>query len=277
VTRRLLALSEPRLFLLRRPFDEKTERLKQDITVDEVRRLKSFFALSAADGGRRVVIVDAADEMNVNAANALLKLLEEPPRNTVMLLICHQPARLLPTIVSRCRTLRCRGLNAAQIAEVLAQTGTDADADPLALAALAGGSAGSALRLLALDGLAAYGEIVGIFSNPSDRQRALKLAESAAGRGNADRLDLLLDLFDLFLSRLARRGLSSEAAAGAAPGESELMARLCASPTASRRWARLQQSLGARARHARAVNLDPAALILDIVLKINETAAQQAA
>ena len=73
-----------------------------------MRRLRDFFQLSAADGGRRAVIVDAADEMNVQAANALLKSLEEPPKATTFLLVCHQPTGLLPTIRSRCRTLRCR-------------------------------------------------------------------------------------------------------------------------------------------------------------------------
>ena len=84
VAHRLLALSEPRLFLLRRAWDDKTKKLKSVITVDEARKLRNFFALSAADGGRRVVIVDTADEMNPNAANALLKLLEEPPERTTM-------------------------------------------------------------------------------------------------------------------------------------------------------------------------------------------------
>ena len=106
VARRMLAGSEPGLFVLRRPYDDKAKRLKAQITVDEVRKLKGFFALSAADGGRRVVIVDAADDMNVNAANAILKLLEEPPDRTTLLLISHQPSRLLPTIRSRCRELR---------------------------------------------------------------------------------------------------------------------------------------------------------------------------
>lgn len=79
VARRLLAGSEGRLFLLRRGLDDKTKQLKTVITVEEVRKLKSFLSLSAADGGRRVVIVDPADELNTSAANALLKLLEEPP------------------------------------------------------------------------------------------------------------------------------------------------------------------------------------------------------
>ncbi len=277
VAHRVHALSEPRLFLLRRPWDEKAERLKQDITVDEVRKLKSFFALSAADGGRRVVIVDAADEMNVNASNALLKLLEEPPDDTVMLLVSHQPAGLLPTILSRCRALRCRSLSPEEIGQALAQAGVDPGPDTAPLAALAHGSVGAALRLITLDGLKLYTEIAALFADPADRPRALKLADSATGRANAERFALILELFDLFLARLARTGIAGPPNPEAAPNEARLMARLCPSPAASRRWATLQQELGQRARHGRAVNLDPAALILDMVLKIDETAAELAA
>jgi DNA polymerase III subunit delta' len=118
ILHRINALSESRLFLLRRPYDEKTARLRAEITVDEVRKMKSYFTLSAADGGRRVAIIDAVDDMNTAAANALLKLLEEPPAKVTLLLIAHQPARLLPTIrfalsriagdaVERRRPVRC--------------------------------------------------------------------------------------------------------------------------------------------------------------------------
>ena len=103
VARRLRALSEPGLFLLRRGPNDKGDRLAQEIRVSEVRKLANFFGLSAADGGRRVVIVDAADELNTQAANALLKMLEEPPARTVMLLVAHQPSRLLPTILKEAR------------------------------------------------------------------------------------------------------------------------------------------------------------------------------
>jgi len=277
VAHRLHALSESRLFLLRRPWDAKAERLKQEITVDEVRKMKNFFALSSADGGRRVVIVDAADEMNVNAANALLKLLEEPPADTVILLVSHQPSGLLPTILSRCRALRCRTLTPSEIAEALQQAHVDAGDNADALAALAGGSAGGALRLITQDGLALYAEIVAIFAGKTDRQRALKLAESTVGKTNADRFALALELVDLFIARLARAGVAGPPTPEAAPGEAQLLTRLSPNSDASRRWATLQQELGARARHGRAVNLDPAALMLDIVLKINETAVKTAA
>jgi hypothetical protein len=103
VNRRITALSEPGLFLLRPAWDEKKKRLKANITVDEARKLKGFFQLSSTDGGRRVVIVDSADELNVNAANALLKLLEEPPDRTTLILASASSAPLAATNRSRCQ------------------------------------------------------------------------------------------------------------------------------------------------------------------------------
>ncbi len=277
IARRILALSEPRLFLLRRPWDERTERLRQEITVDEVRRLRSFFDLSVADGGYRVVIVDSADEMNLNAANALLKLLEEPPANTVMLLVSHQPSRLLPTIRSRCRTLRCRVLDPNEIGAVLVQAGVEGDLDASGLAALSGGSPGTALRLITLDGLALYGELVKIFAEKRGRSRELALSETVVGVGNAVRFELVLELIDVFLSRLARTGIGVQTTAEATDGEAELFAILCPDAGSGRRWASLHQELGSRARHGKLVNLDPATLLLDILLRIHEAAAQPAA
>lgn len=279
VAHRLLALSEPRLFLLRRAWDDKAKKLKSVITVDEARKLRNFFALSAADGGRRVVIVDTADEMNVNAANALLKLLEEPPERTTMFLISHQPSRLLPTIRSRCRELRCHPLAPDDMASALSKAGANPANNPTALAALAGGSVGEALRLTNLGGLEMYQEIVALFATLPrlDRSRALRLAESVVGKTKEPRYDLLLGLMDMFLARVARSGASGAPVIEAAAGEAALLSRLAPSPFAGREWATLQQSLGARVRHGKAVNLDPAALILDMVLKIDATAAKAAA
>lgn len=273
VARRLHAGSEGRLFVLRRAWDEDKKRLKSVITVDEVRRLTGFLHLSAADGGRRAVIVDPADAMNAAAANALLKMLEEPPHGVTFLLVSHQPSRLLPTIRSRCRELRLVALAPAELSAAIAQAGV-AEADGPALAVLAGGSVGEAIRLANLDGLATYAAIVALFATSPrlDRTAALRLAESAAQRGAEERLDLLLALLDLFLARLARAGALGAAGTEAAPGEAALLGRLAPDPATGRRWATLHQSLGARARHGRAVNLDPAALILDMVLKIDEAA-----
>ncbi len=276
--RRIRAGSHQRLFVLRRGPNEKGDKLSAMIRVDEVRRLKEFFHLSAADGGHRVVIIDAADDMNPAAANAVLKELEEPPANTTLLLISHQPSRLLPTIRSRCRVLRCRPLDPADLALALDRIGVEADS-PEALSVLAAGSVGGAARQAQLGGRALYADLVGLLSGiPNfDRLAALKLADSCAGKGAETRFPLLLDLIDLLLSRAARAGLSGEPDIQACPGEARLLTRIAPDPRASRALATLQQELSARARHGRAVNLDPSALILDMLFRIEATAAQTAA
>ncbi len=271
VARRLAALSEPRFHLLRRPYDPKTKKLKQDITVDATRKLKGFFGLSAADGGRRVVLVDAADELNQNSANAILKLLEEPPEDATLLLVTHQPARLLPTIRSRCRTLRLRPLSGADLTSALAQAGAEAVEGPTApgLATLADGSVGAAWTLIEQDGLAFYGALVQLLARAPgiDRPAALALAQTTA-----DLFESRLALIDVFLSRLARAGVQGPPATEAAPGEAALLARLAPDVAAARRWATLQQTQGDRARQGAAVNLDPSALLLDTLLAIDATA-----
>ena len=270
--------AHPRLFVVRRPVDEKTNKLKSEITVDAVRGLKGFFHMSAADGGRRVVIVDAADELNRNAANAILKELEEPPADTTILLVAHQPSRLLPTIRSRCRELRCNALNAQDLQSALDQAEQQTEAAD-ALSTLSAGSAGDAIRILNHDGLPLYAELVQILDDLPQVKRpaAIKLAESCTGRGSEVRFGMTLDLLDLFMARAARAGLVGEPPTQGAMGEARLLARISPHDQAARSWAALHQTLGRRARHGKAVNLDPASLILDMIFKIEETARSIAA
>jgi len=274
VARRMAALAEPGLLLCRRPWDEKKERLKKDITVEEVRRLKGFFNLSSAEGGRRVVIVDAADELNPSAANALLKVLEEPPKGATLLLISHRPMRLLPTIRSRCRVLGCAPLDDTDMARALAGAGFEAGDRPEALAALSAGSVGEAIRLLSEDGLDLYAALLAGFSHPTglDRTAAIRLAQSCGGKGAEARYDLVLRLVPVFLYRLANTGIKGPPDPDIAPQEAALLSRLSPSTQAARLWAELAQELLDRSGHARAVNLDPASVILDMLLKIEDTA-----
>jgi DNA polymerase-3 subunit delta' len=271
VARRLAAGAEPGLLAIRRATDEKTGRLRAQITVDEVRRLRDFFGLSATDGGRRVVIVDAADEMNTAAANAILKLLEEPPAGALLLLIAHRPAALLPTIRSRCRLLRLAPLGPADLAAALEQALGEAPANPAALAELAGGSAGEAVRMIAGEGLALYARLVGLLAGLPrlDRPALHALADEVAGRGAEARFDLTLRLMELALGRLARAAATGRPLPEAAPGEAALAARL-GLPAGV--WARLAAEVPARARMGRAVNLDPAALVVDMALTIEKAA-----
>jgi DNA polymerase-3 subunit delta' len=277
---RIAALAEPRLKLIRRGHDlsGREPRLRTRITVDEVRALAGFFGLSAADGGRRVVIVDAADDMTPNAANAVLKLLEEPPQGAVLLLVAHQPSRLLPTIRSRCRVLPCAPLDAAGLAAALDQAGCGDGAAPDALAALAGGSAGRAVALAMEGGAEAYASLVTLMSGAPglDRAALAELAAACAGREAQPRFDLTLDLIDLLLHRLARTGAAGRPAPEAAPGEAAMLARLSPGLRAARVWAETTAATE-RARRGAAVNLDPAGLILDTGLALDRAAGRAAA
>ncbi len=249
-------------------------RMRQNIVVEDIRRISGFFQLSAADGGRRIVIVDAADDMNVSAANALLKMLEEPPERTTLFLVSHQPSRLLPTIRSRCRTLRLHPLLPDDLSRALDQFGIAPEA-PEVLGALAAGSVGEAVRLEMLEGRALYTTLVRLLGTLPrlDHGAALKLAEAAAARGAEQKLELFYTLLETAMSRLVRQGATGHSApVMAAPDEAQIFARLAPNPASARDWANAAETAFARARHGRAVNLDPAALVLDTLFKLKDAA-----
>jgi DNA polymerase-3 subunit delta' len=140
IARRISALSHPDLFVLRRGLNERGKP-RREIAVDDARDLGHFFSLSPSEGGMRVAIVDAADDLNRNAANAILKTLEEPPARSILMLVCHAPGAILPTIRSRCRRLALRSVSDD---EVRRASGADAG-----ILALAKGRPGRAIALIA--------------------------------------------------------------------------------------------------------------------------------
>lgn len=142
VARRVSAQSHPDLFVLRRGLNDRGKP-RREITVDDARDLGGFFALAPSEGGMRVAIIDAVDDLNRNAANAILKTLEEPPARSVLLLVCHAPGAVLPTIRSRCRRLALRPLGDDQV-----RTAMGAEADE-AIVRLAKGRPGRAIALKA--------------------------------------------------------------------------------------------------------------------------------
>lgn len=150
VARRIAAQAQPDLLVLERTINERTGKLRQDIQVEDVRRTVGFFGSTAGEGGWRIAIVDAVDELNPSGANALLKILEEPPRRAVLLLVSRSAARVLPTMRSRCRMLVLRPLDTTDVARaVAAAIGGRPDApDIVAASAAADGSVGRALALL---------------------------------------------------------------------------------------------------------------------------------
>jgi len=119
VWRQIARGSHPALMHVSRPFDAKTEKFRTAITVEEMRKVNHFMHQSQPDNGWRIVIIDPADDMNRNSANALLKILEEPPRRALFILISHHKGRLLPTIRSRCQTLHFKPLGVQDLTRAL--------------------------------------------------------------------------------------------------------------------------------------------------------------
>lgn len=242
VCRRLEALSHPDFLLIRRPYDDKKKKLRAEITVDESRKAPAFFSKSASGKAWRVCIVDAADEMNTNAANALLKTLEEPPAKGLLLLVVNAPGRLPTTIRSRCRRLSLRAPSPGETAGWLAgHHGIDADL-ARRCADLAGGAPGRARALAQSDAPGLKETIDRVLSGlPRLDSRAVGAlaAESAKKDGEALRRTLME-----FLERYAQdqaRGLALNAA----------------SPDAAGIWVGAADALARLARESETLYLDP--------------------
>jgi DNA polymerase III subunit delta' len=187
--RKISAMSFGDLVLLRRGWNEKTKKHATRISVDDVRRVIHLFEQAAGEGGWRIAIVDSADDLNLNSANALLKLIEEPPPRSLFLFVAHRPGRLLPTIRSRCRMLMLPALDAPDLAAAaraaLVAGGEPAPEDKLARACgRAEGSVREALRLLAGDGGAVDALVERALSQlPDVDWRAVhRIADAVAGR-----------------------------------------------------------------------------------------------
>ena len=277
--RLVTALSHPDLFVLRRPWDPKTKKHKASIPVDEVRRIGGFFSTHSSMGGWRVVIVDSADEMNPAAANAILKMLEEPPSQTILMLISHSPGRLLPTIRSRCRKLTLNPLGADDIAHVLAANEQEvAPKDTAAVALLAEGSAGEALSLAAGGGLELYREIesvLGSLPNP-DGTALHTLADKVAKRGADDTWRAAQDMITRWCGRVARMLATGETAPDIITGEGSRVLDLSAG-TSPAAWAEAWSQLGQDFARGDGLNMDRKQVFMNAVLRLQALAAKRAA
>ncbi|MGC2410097.1 MAG: DNA polymerase III subunit delta' [Methyloceanibacter sp.] len=275
VFRKVAALSHPNLLLLRRSWNEKSKRYSQWIGVDEVRRLRSFLGHSAGEAGWRVVIVDRADELNQNAANALLKALEEPPQRTLFLLVAMAEGRIPVTIHSRCRTLRMTTLDAKDLEEAagaaLARDGYEIDAEPLATAlALSQGSVRRALELATGEGIGLYRELLAALGRlpELDGPRLHRLVERLGGASDSERLDLFLSLLLGLLERLIRAAATREELSS---DERELARRLLGRSNLPH-WVEVWEAIGRAKADAASLNLDRSLLVLEAFYRLQQAA-----
>ncbi|WP_309611562.1 DNA polymerase III subunit delta' [Sphingomonas sp.] len=196
----MAAGSHPDFRLLKRELNDKGDKLRRNISVDQVRKLGSLFGSTPFLSPWRAVIIDAADDLEAEGANALLKMLEEPPANCLFLLVAHAPGRLLPTIRSRCRRLDFQPLDDAALASVLRRELPDADV--ARLLPLAEGSAGRALSYAALDLAPVEAELRALMrdGDPTNSRRS-KLAQSLSRKAAAERYAAFLRLVPSVVAR----------------------------------------------------------------------------
>jgi DNA polymerase-3 subunit delta' len=204
--RLMTAGSHPDYRLLERLPREPSGELARNIPVTQVRKLQGLFEVTPSMSSRRVVVIDAIDDLERGAANALLKNLEEPPADVIFLMVSHMPGRLLPTIRSRCRTVRFHPLDDAAMTSVLAAELPDSDAHEIAaLVGMSGGAPGAALRFAGLDvaGMEAAMAELAQSGDPTNATRAA-LARALSLKAAQPRYELFLERAPGFIADAAR-------------------------------------------------------------------------
>jgi DNA polymerase III subunit delta' len=275
VFRRVASGGHADLLTVERAYDPRRRRLRSDIIVEDTRAIAGFFRLTAAEEGWRVVIVDGAEEMNRNAANALLKILEEPPRRGLLLVVSHSPGLLLPTIRSRCRHFPLSALARPLVLQLLTQYRPELpQLEAEALARLAEGSIGRAIELADAGGLALYQSLLGILAQAPRIEVAdlYAFADKLARPDAEEAYRACEELLSQFLGKVALRAAGRPFAPDELiAGEGEAMGRLasCADPA---RWADLRDRIDRSFADTDQLNLDRKQAILGAFFGVEELA-----
>jgi len=249
--RQLATGASHHLLHLTRPVDPKTGRVKTAITVDEVRRAGHFFSQTSGTGNWRIVIIDPADDMNRAAANAILKILEEPPNRSLFLIISHAPGRLLPTIRSRCMPLRLTPLADDDLRRGLSHLGLDAGQDPATLETVirySEGSLSTAIVLLRYGGLDIAEAVERILQDgpQSSRTAVHALADTLTAKDRETAFMFFTDYLSNRITTLAQQDARQGNLAS------------------SEKWARLSVQLREKLATARIYNLDRKQTIISL-------------
>jgi DNA polymerase III subunit delta' len=272
VFRRVASGGHADLLVVERGWDPRRRRMRSEIVVADTRSIAGFLRLTPAEAGWRVVILDGADAMNRNAANAVLKILEEPPKRAVLLLASDNPGRLMPTIRSRCRILALRPVAQDLVLAALARYRPDLDpADALALARLAQGSIGRALDLAAAGGVALYRNLFSLLEKlPEIEGEALSGFADRVSRGEGEGFALLAELLPGWLARMV--ALAAGGAEDAVlPGEAAAMRRL-AGRGGLDQWVEVWENLTHLFALADGINFDRKQVVLNAFFALEAAA-----
>lgn len=275
IFQRVAALGHSDFRLVRRSVNKKTGKLRQEIGVDDVRDMGQFLRLTAGEGAWRIIVIDSADEMNRNAANAALKAIEEPPQRALILLVCHQPGRLLPTIRSRCRRLALQTLDDATVKRIVARHRPELGPGELdELARLAEGSAGRALSLADHGGVELHRALLELLERfPRVDGVALDRLSDRLGRAGAeDGFRVFGEMLTGFLARLCRDTRAGHLNGNDRNDPEAPVASLLAGSAALDRWLEVWENLSELFTRAESAKLDRKQVVVDAVLTLAATA-----
>lgn len=248
--RQVAAGAHPGLLVIERAVDQRAKKLKTEIAVDDARKAQDFFGQTAGAGGWRVAIVDPADEFNAASANALLKLIEEPPKQSIFLLVCHQPGRILRTIRSRCLHLPLEPLRTEETLRVLRNLppgAVEAEEGLNQAAELSRGSPGRALDFMGSKGAAAFAEF--LKRSKLSPSTAVEIATAFSGRETAEDYYIFCDLLVGWIGEQARSAAMS--------GRGDALARA-------------HGDINTSLRQSDALNLDRRQTVTDALMRLEE-------
>ncbi len=276
VFHRVAANGHADLQSIERGMSDDGKRMQTIIPVDKIRAAGHTMSLTAGEGGWRIVIVDGAEDMNPNAANALLKMLEEPPPRAILLLISHAPGRLLPTIRSRCRQLKLSPLENATIAALIGSYRPDIpEADRSTLTSLADGSIGRALDLADGDGVLLMRMLLGLFNGlPNlNMEAAHKFADLVSKRDADNAWRTATEIASRSLCDLVSAGARNMdlASRGYTPEEAQSLMRLTTLANTSR-WIEVWEKNNELFARADSVNLDRKQVMISALTAMENTA-----
>jgi len=229
VFRRVASSGHADLLTIEREFDEKKGRFKNEITVEAVRRIHPFLRMTAAENGWRTVIVDGAQYLNVSSQNALLKILEEPPKRTLLVLTTSQPGSFLPTIRSRCRIIHMEPLPEKTIGILLDKMAPGiSDHEKISLSRLAQGSIGKALQLHQEEGIALYKQLLGVISTMPelDMVKVHDLAEKLGKYGAEQSYATAMDIITGWCERQARAAARGQSLIDVLSGDAAILQKI---------------------------------------------------
>ena len=262
------------LLVLEKGINPRTGRLRGEITVDKARQLGRFLCLTPVESSWRICIVDAVDEMNLNAANAILKSIEEPPPRTILILVSHAPGRLSATIRSRCQQLNLRPLSQQNFRTVIKTVHPELKkSEIITLAQLSEGSPGRALVIAELDGIQLYQTLVSILITvPAiDFESVHAFADELSRKGSEGRFNLAMELLLGWLSCLVRTGAQKVLVPDIIKGEGAARERFI-SVRGLDHWAELWENINRLFIRSERVHLDRKQVLLSAYTAIGDLA-----